>query len=105
MKFSTKILSTSAFSACLVLGIAGGLSPAHAEATRATIQSEQKAHPQLVAAIRNLEVALKHLNAAPDDFGGYKSAAIKDCVGAIHSLKRALYYRLKLDDAALDRAE
>ena len=37
---------------------------------------------------------------------GLKStAAIRDTEQAIHSLKRALYFRLKLDDAALDRAQ
>jgi hypothetical protein len=30
---------------------------------------------------------------------------IRDTEKAIHSLKKALYFRLKMDDAALDRAE
>jgi hypothetical protein len=42
---------------------------------------------------------------APDDFGGNKAAAIRDTEQAIHSLKKALYFRLKMDDAALDRAQ
>jgi hypothetical protein len=45
------------------------------------------------------------LEAAPDDFGGNKAAAIADTRKAIHSLKRALYYRLKMDDAAIDNAQ
>jgi hypothetical protein len=42
------------------------------------------------------------LEAAPGDFGGNKAAAIADDRAAIHSLKKALYYRLHMDDAAID---
>jgi hypothetical protein len=45
------------------------------------------------------------LEAAPDDFGGNKAAAIRDTRAAIHSLKKALYFRLHMDDAALDAVE
>jgi hypothetical protein len=51
-----------------------------------------------------LKEALKELEAAPDDFGGNKAAAMADTKQAIHSLKKALYYRLKMDDAAIDKA-
>lgn len=70
-----------------------------------SVQSERAAHPRLVAAIREMKTALRELEAAPDDFGGNKAAAIADTRRAIHSLKRALYFRLKMDDAAIDRAE
>ena len=73
-------------------------------APQLTIQSERAAHP-LVEAIRLLQDGLKELEAAPDDFGGNKAAAITDTRRAIHSLKRALYYRLKMDDAAVDNAQ
>jgi hypothetical protein len=59
----------------------------------------------LVKAIHEMRDALKELREAPDDFGGNKAAAIRDTEQAIHSLKKALYFRLKMDDAALDRAE
>ena len=74
-------------------------------APQLTIQSERAAHPRLVEAIRLLQEGLKELEAAPDDFGGNKAAAITDTRRAIHSLKRALYYRLKMDDAAIDNAQ
>ena len=70
-----------------------------------SIQSERAAHPRLVAAIREMKEALRELEAAPDDFGGNRAAAIADTRKAIHSLKRALYFRLKMDDAAIDRAQ
>ena len=44
------------------------------------------------------------LRLAIGDFGGNKAQAIHDCQVAIHSLRRALYFRLHMDDAApLDR--
>ena len=45
------------------------------------------------------------MEAAPDDFGGNKAAAIRDTRAAIHSLKKALYFRLHMDDEALDRVQ
>jgi hypothetical protein len=74
-------------------------------APQLSIQSERAAHPRLVEAIRLLQDGLRELEAAPDDFGGNKAAAIADTRKAIHSLKRALYYRLKMDDAAIDNAQ
>lgn len=70
-----------------------------------TMQSERAAHPRIVEAIHHMSVALREMEAAPDDFGGNKAVAIADARKAIHSLKKALYFRLKMDDAALDRAE
>jgi len=70
-----------------------------------TIQQERAAHPRIVEAIHHMQEALHELEAAPDDFGGNKARAMADTRQAIHSLKKALYFRLKLDDAAIDRAE
>jgi hypothetical protein len=70
-----------------------------------TVQSERAAHPRIVAAIHQMQEALREMEAAPDDFGGNKALAIADTRRAIHSLKRALYFRLKMDDAAIDRAQ
>jgi len=70
-----------------------------------TVQSERAAHPRIVEAINNMQNALREMEAAPDDFGGNKAAAMQDTRRAIHSLKKALYYRLKMDDAAIDRAQ
>lgn len=101
MKSSHRILATA-----LCLGLALAAQPMIASAQpQLTIQSERAAHPRLAAAINQLKEALKELEAAPDDFGGNKGAAINDTKKAIHSLKRALYYRLKMDDAAIDAAQ
>jgi hypothetical protein len=70
-----------------------------------TMKSEEAAHPRLVNAIHEMREALKELREAPHDFGGNKAAAMHDTEQAIHSLKRALYYRLKMDDAAIDKAQ
>jgi hypothetical protein len=70
-----------------------------------SIQSERAAHPRIVEAINHMNAGLRELEAAPDDFGGNKAAAINDTRRAIHSLKKALYFRLKMDDAAIDRAQ
>jgi hypothetical protein len=58
-----------------------------------------------VHAIHNLQDVLKELEAAPDDFGGNKAAAIRDTHQAIHSVRKALYFRLHMDDAAIDRVQ
>ena len=105
MQLRTTIFPAAAFSACVTLGTIGCTISAQAQAPQLTMQTEQKAHPELVAAIRDVERSLKVLQNSPNDFGGYKDKAIKDLVFSIHNLKGALYYRLKLDDAALDRAE
>jgi hypothetical protein len=89
----------------MLLGMGLCAQPMMASAAQLSIQSERAAHPRLVEAIRLLQDGLRELEAAPDDFGGNKAAAIADTHRAIHSLKRALYYRLKMDDAALDNAQ
>ena len=104
MKLGTRILSTGAFSACVALGMAGHSAPALAE-PQISMRSEEMAHPRLVKAIHEMRDALRELREASDDFGGNKAAAIRDTGQAIHSLKKALYFRLKMDDAALERAQ
>ena len=104
MKLGTRILSMGAFSAFVAVGLAGHSAPAFAE-PQLTMRSEEMAHPRLVRAIHEMRDALRELREAPDDFGGNKAAAIRDTELAIHSLKKALYFRLKMDDAALDRAQ
>jgi hypothetical protein len=92
----------------IVLAGSMGLLAAPMMATAApelSIQQERAAHPRIVEAIHHMQDALHELEAAPDDFGGNKARAIADTRTAIHSLKRALYFRLRMDDAAIDRAE
>ena len=70
-----------------------------------TIQQEAQAHPRIVKAIHDSEGALRALEAAPDDFGGHKAQAIADLRKAIHSMRKALFFRLRMDDAAIDAAQ
>jgi hypothetical protein len=104
MNFGTKIVSAGAISAAMAFGILGASSVALAD-PQLSMHSEEMAHPRLVKAIHQVRAALEELRAAPDDFGGNKAAAIHDTEKAIHSLKKALYFRLKMDDAAIDRAQ
>jgi len=80
-----------------------GLAASPASAQPYTIEGERALHPNLVNAIHAMQVALIDLDRAPDSFGGFKQAAIVDLRRAIHSAKRALYFRLQMDDMALDR--
>jgi len=90
----------------LLLGIGLAAQPMVASAApELTVQSERAAHPRIVEAINHMNEALREMEAAPDDFGGNKGVAIVDTKRAIHSLKRALYFRLRMDDAAIDRAQ
>ena len=101
MKTINKILAAG-----LIAGIGLAAMPMVASADpQMTFQTERAAHPRLSDAIRKMHEALKELEAAPDDFGGHKAVAMADTRRAIHSLKAALYYRLKMDDAAIDKAE
>ena len=101
----TNTLKTAALTAAFAITGAMGLAalPQAAMAQPYTVQGEAAAHPRLVQAIRRMEEAYQLLQAAPDDFGGNKAQAMADTRAAIHSLRRALFYRLHLDDAAIDR--
>jgi hypothetical protein len=70
-----------------------------------SVRSEAAAHPRIVQAIRQSEAALRLLQAAPDDFGGRKARAVGDLQRAIHSMRAALFFRLRMDDRALDAAQ
>jgi hypothetical protein len=98
--------SISKTAAGVLLGIGLCAQPILASAAPGlSVQSERASHPRIVAAIREMKEALREMEAAPDDFGGNKAAAIADTRKAIHSLKKALYFRLKMDDEAIDRAQ
>src|SRR5947209_17824158 len=53
-----------------------------------TVRTEAAEHPRLVTAIRELEEAIRYMEAAPHDFGGHKAAAIRDSRAAIGQLRR-----------------
>ena len=61
-----------------------------AVATKKTGTKAKEPHPRLVAARKKLEEAKKELQAAPDDFGGHKAAAIKSIDEALNHLQLAL---------------
>jgi hypothetical protein len=104
MTFSLRtLISTSTFS--VITALALGSQPMIAAAGPLTIQQEDAAHPRIVEAIHHMREALHEMEAAPDDFGGNKAAAIHDTKIAIHSLRKALYFRLHMDDAAIDRIQ
>ncbi len=94
------------FAAGLLAGFALAALPVVASAApEMSMQQERAAHPRIVEAINNMRNALRELESSPEDFGGNKAAAIADARRAIHSMKKALYWRLRMDDAALDRPE
>jgi len=64
-----------------------------------TLKTEATEHPKIVSAIKELEGAIDYLEKAPSDFGGYKAQAIADSKKAIISLRKALEYRAKDDNA------
>jgi hypothetical protein len=104
MKTNTRRLVSLGGAAAIALAF-GTLPGTASAAPQLTVQSEEAAHPRIVEAIHHMQEALREMEAAPDDFGGNKAAAIHDCKVAIHSLRKALYFRLHMDDAAIDRIQ
>jgi hypothetical protein len=78
-----------------VLVIGGTTAIVGAQQTR---QTERMAHPRIARAIRELEDAIKYMEAAPHDFGGHKVAAIQSSRQAIQDLRQALGYRARQDN-------
>jgi hypothetical protein len=75
--------------------------PAAAQAQ--TLEGERAAHPELVRAEIHLKEAIRALEAAPGDYAGHKGVAITDARRALHSLRAALYFRLKADESQWER--
>jgi hypothetical protein len=63
------------------------------------MKSEAGEHPRIAKAIHEMEDAMDYMEKAPHDFGGHKAAAMADTKKAIGSLKLALAYRAKEDNA------
>ena len=53
-----------------------------APAAKPTVATEAQHHPRIARAIRELEDAIKYMQAAPHDFGGHKAKAIQ--IGRAH---------------------
>jgi len=62
-----------------------------------TVRTEAANHPRIATAIRELEEAIRYMEAAPHDFGGHKAAAIRDSRVAVEQLRKALAYRARMD--------
>jgi hypothetical protein len=84
----------------LALALSTGLLVASFSALPANAQtmgSEAAAHPRIVRAIENLEDAIAYLQAAPNNFGGHKAAAIQASRAAIAELRASLAFRAQQD--------
>jgi hypothetical protein len=66
-------------------------------ASAQTVRTEAVNHPRIATAIRELEEAIRYMEAAPHDFGGHKAEAIRDSRAAIQQLRAALAYRARMD--------
>jgi hypothetical protein len=88
----------------LVAGMLAILLAAPARAQPVTYQGERAAHPRMAEAIDQMKAIERELAAAPDDFGGHKATAVREVHHALIAMKRALYYRMKVDDRALEQA-
>ena len=60
---------------------------------RRELRKEEKEHPRMGAAIKELDEAIAELKKAPHDFGGHREDAVKACENARDQLKKALEYR------------
>jgi len=56
-------------------------------------KKNRRERSNLARAAKALDAAIAELNRAPDDFGGNKADAIKDCEAARDALKLAIAYR------------
>lgn len=76
---------------------AGGALASVPAIAQETVREEAGEHPRIARAIHQLEDAIKYLEAAPHDFGGFKAQAIADSRAAVGSLREALTYRAMKD--------
>ena len=60
-------------------------------------QSEAEMHPRIARAIHDLEDAIAYMQAAPNDFGGHKGAALDASRAAVSELRAALAFRARQD--------
>jgi hypothetical protein len=58
---------------------------------------EEAKHPNITKSMQDIGDALRHLQEAPDDFGGHKAQAEADLKQAWVSLRKALYFRIYED--------
>jgi hypothetical protein len=74
------------------------LAPLHATIANAqTIRSEAAEHPRIAQAIHDLEDAIAYMEAAPNNFGGHKAAALDASRAAVRELRASLAFRADQD--------
>jgi hypothetical protein len=84
----------------LAVALATGLLLAPAGATivnAQTVRSELRDHPRILQAIRDIEDAIAYMEAAPNNFGGHKAAAIDASREAVRQLRAAAEFRAEED--------
>jgi hypothetical protein len=84
----------------LAVALAAGLLLAPMGATivnAQTVRSELRDHPRILQAIRDIEDAVAYMEAAPNNFGGHKAAAIEASREAIRQLRAAAEFRAEQD--------
>ena len=74
--------------------------PVYAQSANASKRAEERAekkekHPEIVAALENLQNAKFHLEHAAHDFGGHRAEAVKLINQAIEQLHQAQQYDKK----------
>lgn len=62
-----------------------------------SIRSEAQTHPRIAQAITDLEDAIQYMEAAPNNFGGHKAAALAAAREAIRELRASLAFRAQED--------
>ena len=94
MKVLKCVLASVALSSVLIMPV---FATEAAIQARDGIQQEKDRHPRLVAALREMRDAKRELEESPNNFGGYKNAAIRSLDDAIKQLQLALEFRAKED--------
>ena len=100
---SLKFVTHALVGGGIVILATGFVAPRPAEA-QVTFQTERHAHPNMAKAVDEMAAAYRDMERAPSDFGGQKAQAMTALHNAIISAKRALYFRMQMDDDALWRA-
>ena len=103
MKPNLKSLARAIVAGAFVILAAGCVTPPPAQA-QISFEAERAQHPNMARAIDEMNAAYRDMERAPSDFGGQKAQAMQALRSAIISARRALYYRMNLDDNALWRA-
>jgi hypothetical protein len=98
-----RLAARSIVAGAFVILAAGCVTPPPAQA-QISFESERREHPNMARAIDEMNAAYRDMERAPSDFGGQKSQAMQALRSAIISARRALYFRMRLDDNALWRA-